>query len=147
MKKTMNRFLFLILLAVVSVPLVTLASVYTSTLQVSPGGHVTGAVRQYDEKNHSVTIRADELISPGNADVNKLVIEIGSKSLFGSFKQQSRKVQSLVEGSTRTTEMGSIGSGKKWYRFSAHSTAGTSEGGLGTYYSGIRSDYVVMRSY
>lgn len=147
MKAKQRRFLFAFAIALAIIPIIASATEYTSTLQVSPGGHVTGQERKYNEKNHSVTIRADELISPGNSDVNKLVIEIGTKSLFGSFKQKSRKVQNLVEGATKTTEMGNIGSGKKLYRFSAHSNAGYDEGGVGTYYSGIKSNYVVMRSY
>lgn len=120
---------------------------YESTLLVSPGALHTGSVRSYDYKNHKILIRADELLSPGNSSTNKVVIMIGTKGLFGDFKQKARKVQNLVEGQTTTTEMGNIGSGKKLYQFGGYSNAGTGLNGIGTYYSGVKSNYVKMSSY
>lgn len=147
MRKKLRTGFGLTLIGLIMLPTVALATSYESTLLVSPGSACLGALRKYDEDRHSITIRADELIAPGNAEFNKVVIEIGSKGLFGDFKQKARKVQSLVQGKTTTTEMGSVGKGKRWYRFGGHSHVGTDLGGEGDYYSGVRSDYVLMKSY
>ena len=60
--------------------------------------------------NHKIAIRADAFPDPDNTN-RKLVIEIGTKGIFGDFYSKSRKVANLSLGATTTTTMGKIGSG------------------------------------
>lgn len=144
-KKIRNIF-FIIILLMLPLGVFAVAAAYTSTLYISPGALHTGSVRDYLYSNHKIAIRADAFPDPSNTN-RKLVIEIGTKGIFGDFNSKSRKVANLSLGATTTTTMGNIGSGKKLYRFGAHSNAGNSSGGVGTYYAGVDSKYVRMTSY
>ncbi len=143
----MKKRIVILGIAIVLIPIITLAAAasYTSTLYISPGSTHTGAVRDYTKTNHKISIRADSFPEPKLS--KKLVIRIGTKGIFGDFNSKATKVANLSLGDTTTTYMGNIGSGKKLYSFSAFENAATGEGGTGTYYSGVNSDYVKMQSY
>lgn len=143
----MKRKIAILGATIMLIPIITLAAAasYTSTLYISPGSTHTGAVRDYTNTNHKISIRADSFPAPELSQ--KLVIRIGTKGIFGDFKSKATKVASLSLGKTTTTYMGNIGSGKKLYSFSSFENAATGSGGTGAYYSGVNSDYVKMQSY
>ena len=141
-KKIVVAFLVLSLL----VPTVkVLADSYTSYMEISANSTLTGKTRKYENANHRITIKNAQ-INYGY-DESGLVIAIYNDG-FLSNKQLSRKVTSFVNGQSRTVEMGSVGSGKRYYRFGTYQNAlmdGNS--GHGVHYPGLKSDTVISESY
>lgn len=137
--KTFRKFLFVIMLLIIPMTVFAAAASYTSTLSISPGSLHTGAERNYTNSKHKIGIKAD---SYGDASLtHKLIVRIGTKGIFGDFNSKAQKTTpELTIGSTVTTVMGNVGSGKRAYQFNARNSSGT-------YYSGINSNYVKMTSY
>ncbi|CCY80119.1 unknown [Mycoplasma sp. CAG:877] len=57
----MKRKIAILGATIMLIPIITLAAAasYTSTLYISPGSTHTGAVRDYTNTNHKISIRAD----------------------------------------------------------------------------------------
>lgn len=145
MKKKIKKIaLSIFSIMILLVPIITLASTYSSTLSMSSGSLHEGKSRNYNSSNHRIDIQVDSVDSDS---VNKLVIALGSPKFLGGINVQSRKVTNLHIYSTVRTDMGSIGSGNKVYGFGTHANAYSNTGGTGTVYGGFYSSNVIMTSY
>lgn len=139
--KKFKKILFAVMLLIMPVAVFAAAASYTSTLYISPGSTVTGASRDYTNSNHKIGIKSDSF--PDSSLPHKLIVRIGTKGILGDFNSKAQKTTSLTLGSTVTTTMGNVGSGKRAYQFIARS----STSGNASYYSGVDSSYVKMTSY
>lgn len=137
--KKFKKILFAIMFVIMPAIVFAAAASYTSSLYISPGSLHTGAERDFSNANHKIGIKAD---SYGDASLtHKLIVRIGTKGILGDFNSKAQKTTpELTIGSTVTTTMGNVGSGKRVYQFQARNSSGT-------YYSGVNSSYVKMTSY
>lgn len=146
MLKKKKSLILLSVLGLLLIPTVAFAvsQTFTSTLLISPGSTVNGAVRNYSYINNKINLSIDAVVD--NSAPKKIVVMIANKGLFG-YSNIVRVIKPMTLYTCLNIDMGQVGNGNLAYRFGAESNSGSGNVGIGTYYSGLNSNTVKMTSY
>ena len=121
------------------------AESYPSYLTISAGSTVLGKARDYTGSYQSLSISIDELTDP--AEPHYLVVGVGTRSSSGTFTQVDvTKMNTILNTCGYWKSTKNVGKTKVAYKFCTKSNCYTGESATGTYYSGVKSNDVVMTS-